>query len=287
MLINEENNRNDLEEEFDNWVSDFMTKAYNQMDEDEYEIFCSNLENLLAQYTDPNFFPEYSEKDFISDLSYEEDDETWFSEAYTRGDIVKFDLGKDKNDFHHGVIMKAKNGKYTVRDESGNNVDIDDNMIIEKLEEDFDRRHFEDYFEYIEYIRGELKRKILDAIRDSSDAYSELYSIYIDNQPKAFRDSFEYALKEMNNEERDIAQEIYDDIFDPNAIVETVNSGNKNKKFFSVERIGFDGYLNWIEPNKYYKGNYRYICTCTSDDDNQDWDIVENNDTDDMFYTNI
>lgn len=198
MLINEENNRNDLEEEFDNWVSDFMTKAYNQMDEDEYTLFCSNVENLLAQYTDPDYFPGYSTDDFISDIGYEEDDEAWFSEAYTRGDIVKFDLGKDKNDFHHGVIMKAKNGKYTVRDESGNNVDIDDNMIIEK-----------------------------------------------------------------------------------------VNDGDKSRKFFSVERIGFDGYLNWIEPNKYYKGNYRYICTCPSDDDNQDWDIVENNDTGDMFYTNI
>ena len=55
MLINEENNRNDLEEEFDNWVSDFMTKAYNQMDEDEYEIFCQSAadeSNLLKFFYD-------------------------------------------------------------------------------------------------------------------------------------------------------------------------------------------------------------------------------------------
>ena len=133
MLISEENSRNDLEEEFDNWVADFITKAYSQMDKSEYKMFCSNLENILAQYTDPNFFDYDAEDGTINGIRYEDDD-AWFNESYTRGDLVKFNLGRRRNDIHNGVIMRARNGKYTVRDENGDNVEISDEMIIEKLE---------------------------------------------------------------------------------------------------------------------------------------------------------
>ena len=132
IIMNESNSRNDLEEEFDNWVADFITKAYNQMSKSEYKIFCSNLENILAQYTDPDYFSDI--EDIPNNIIYD-DDEAWFNESYTRGDLVKFNLGRRRNDIHNGVIMRARNGKYTVRDENGDNVEISDEMIIEKIEQ--------------------------------------------------------------------------------------------------------------------------------------------------------
>ena len=57
------------------------------------------------------------------------------NEEFTRGDLIKFDLGRKRNDIHNGIIMRARNGKYTVRDENGDNIEISDEMIIEKLEQ--------------------------------------------------------------------------------------------------------------------------------------------------------
>lgn len=131
MNLYKENNRITLEDKFDTWVAKFMTDAYYQMNEVEYTKFCSNIEDILAQYTDPYYF---SDMENDNNIIYD-DDESWFNESYSRGDLVKFDLGRKRNDFHNGIITKIKNGKYTVRDENGDNVEISDEMIIEKLEQ--------------------------------------------------------------------------------------------------------------------------------------------------------
>lgn len=130
MVLTEGNNRANLVNKFDNWVANFMTDAYNQMSENEYTLFCSDVEDILAQYTDPNYFSDV--EDIPNTIIYD-DDEAWFNESYIRGDLVKFNLGRKRNDVHNGIITKIKNGIYTVRDENGNNVDINDEMIIEKL----------------------------------------------------------------------------------------------------------------------------------------------------------
>ena len=73
MIFKENDNRNNLEDEFDAWVSKFMTDAYDSMDEDEYAIFCDNIENILAQYTNQDYFD--VEDEFEDEFDF--DDTTW------------------------------------------------------------------------------------------------------------------------------------------------------------------------------------------------------------------
>ena len=114
------------------------------------------------------------------------------NEEFTRGDLIKFDLGRKRNDIHNGIIMRARNGKYTVRDENGDNIEISDEMIIEKLEQvnesvdTMPKRFFPDFdFAEPEYKVSpphKMNESLLDEKRmnlgDPWHHWTEVYNIF-------------------------------------------------------------------------------------------------------------
>ena len=76
MIIKESNNRVNYETEFDNFVIDLVTRANKDLDETAFTELCNNLNNILAQYTDPNFYPDdigdeyYYDNNIINDREF-------------------------------------------------------------------------------------------------------------------------------------------------------------------------------------------------------------------------
>lgn len=46
------------------------------------------------------------------------------------------------------------------------------------------------------------------------------------------------------------------------------------------------GQLDWIEPEAYFAGNYKYVGWAVGEDD-QPYDILLDNDTQEYFYSNV
>lgn len=75
-MIIKESNRVDYETEFDNFVGNLVTRANKDLDETAFFELCNELEFILSQYTDPNFYPDdigdeyYYDNNLIDDREF-------------------------------------------------------------------------------------------------------------------------------------------------------------------------------------------------------------------------
>ena len=72
---------------------------------------------------------------------------------------------------------------------------------------------------------------------------------------------------------------------------EPVVSGNIYKYLRTMDQNtifgSYYGRLEWVAPAVYMRGNFRYVCTEDGDCTGEHWDIVEDLETGDLYFTVI